>query len=63
MIGRLISKGGFQVADQRKHNIHTTPNPDGGWDNQTGGGKLSHHRTKEEAEQPAVRKRRKPVPS
>ncbi|WP_347231114.1 DUF2188 domain-containing protein [Paenibacillus sp. DMB5] len=51
------------MADQRKHNIHTTPNPDGGWDNQTGGGKLSHHRTKEEAEQPAVRKRRKPVPS
>ncbi|MDF9839301.1 MULTISPECIES: DUF2188 domain-containing protein [unclassified Paenibacillus] len=40
------------MADQRKHNIHTTPNPNGGWDIQSaGGGKLSHHRTKEEAEQ------------
>ncbi|OMF91529.1 DUF2188 domain-containing protein [Paenibacillus sp. FSL R7-0273] len=39
------------MADQRKGNIHTTPNPDGGWDNQTGGAKLSHHRIKEEAEQ------------
>ncbi|WP_342566233.1 DUF2188 domain-containing protein [Paenibacillus sp. FSL R7-0345] len=38
------------MADQRKRNIHTTPNPDGGWDNQRGGEKLSHHSTKEEAE-------------
>jgi hypothetical protein len=40
------------MADQRKHQIHTTPNEDGGWDIQKGGGeKLSHHRTKDEAEQ------------
>ncbi|WP_433943051.1 DUF2188 domain-containing protein [Paenibacillus sp. SN-8-1] len=31
--------------------IHTTPNPDGGWDNQQDGEKISHHRTKAEAEE------------
>jgi hypothetical protein len=44
------------MEDQRKHQIHTTPSEDGGWDNQEGGGKkLSHHRTKEQAEKAGKR--------
>lgn len=41
------------MTDRRRINVHTTPNPDGGWDNQQSGRMLSHHRTKEEAEQAA----------
>ncbi|WP_310828635.1 DUF2188 domain-containing protein [Paenibacillus pedocola] len=43
------------MEDQRKHQIHTTPSEDGGWDNQEGGNKLSHHRTKEQAEKAGKR--------
>lgn len=38
------------MEDKRKHFVHVTPNENGGWDNQQGGDKLSHHRTKTEAE-------------
>lgn len=41
------------MVDKRKYNVHTTPNSDGGWDNQRGGVKLSHHSTKAEAEKAA----------
>ena len=37
------------MADGGKASVHTTPSPEGGWDNQREGGKLSHHGTKEEA--------------
>lgn len=30
--------------------VHTTPNPEGGWDNQQDGKKKDHHDTKEQAE-------------
>ncbi|MEC0246443.1 MULTISPECIES: DUF2188 domain-containing protein [Paenibacillus] len=30
--------------------VHTTPSPEGGWDNQRDGKKFSHHDTKEEAQ-------------
>ncbi|WP_438491220.1 DUF2188 domain-containing protein [Paenibacillus sp. IHBB 3054] len=47
------------MEDQRKHNIHTTPGKNGGWDNQQGGEKLSHHRTKEEAEKAGKKEAKK----
>ncbi|WP_151734173.1 DUF2188 domain-containing protein ['Paenibacillus yunnanensis' Narsing Rao et al. 2020] len=41
------------MEDNRKNNVHTTPNADGGWDNQQGGETISHHDTKAEAEERA----------
>jgi hypothetical protein len=37
------------MSEKNKADVHTTPNPEGGWDNQQGGKVLSHHPTKEEA--------------
>lgn len=39
------------MVDKRKQWINTTPNEHGGWDNQQEGDKISHHRTKQEAEE------------
>ncbi|AEI44108.1 DUF2188 domain-containing protein [Paenibacillus mucilaginosus] len=38
------------TEDKRSTVVHTTPNPDGGWDIQQNGEKVSHRRTKEAAE-------------
>jgi hypothetical protein len=38
------------MAEGSKNSVHTTPNPEGGWDTQQNGSKISHHDTKEQAQ-------------
>jgi hypothetical protein len=38
------------MAANNRSPIHTTPNADGGWDNQRDGKTFSHHETKEAAQ-------------
>ncbi|MCZ8521143.1 MULTISPECIES: DUF2188 domain-containing protein [Paenibacillus] len=38
------------AEDRRTITVHTTPNPEGGWDVQQSGEKVSHKNTKKEAE-------------
>ncbi|WP_150275287.1 DUF2188 domain-containing protein [Paenibacillus tepidiphilus] len=47
------------MEDKRKNNVHVTPNENGGWDNQQGGEKLSHHSTKADAEERGKEEARK----
>ncbi|MVP02018.1 DUF2188 domain-containing protein [Paenibacillus lutrae] len=38
------------MSESNSASVHTTPSPQGGWDNQKDGEKISHHDKKEEAQ-------------
>lgn len=43
------------MQNKKEPSVHTVPNKNGGWDNKQGGEVISHHRTKQRAEEAGKR--------